>query len=133
MRPARPAFAAWLYLTRASRAVAAAISFSAGASKVAASPIACGNTVANPPPATPCSASDHRLYSGTFSRGMARVRLTIWDAFSSSVMRATRSSTRSSTGRAGSWKGKDAGWAWSTNGTHDERGREDGEETTSPE
>ena len=111
MRPARPAFAAWLYLTRASRAIATAISSSRGASNVAESPIACGNTVAKPPPATPCSASDHRLYSGTPSRGMARVRLTIWDAFSSSVMRATRSFTRSATGRDASWNGKDAGWA----------------------
>ena len=111
MRPARPAFAAWLYLTRASRAVAWAISCSVGASKVAASPIACGKTVANPPPATPCSASDQMLYSGTPSRGMARVRFTIWDAFSSRVMRETRSSMRSSTGSVRSWNGNDGGCA----------------------
>ena len=61
--------------------------------------MACGKTVAKPPPATPCSASDQMLYSGTFSRGMARVRLTSCDAFSSSVMRETRSSTRLSIGQ----------------------------------
>ena len=118
IRPARPARAAWLYLTRASRAVAAAISWSVFASKVAASPIACGKTVAKPPPATPCSASDQMLYSGTFSRGMARVRLTSWDAFSSSVMRATRSSTRWSIGSAGSWNGNAGGCAWSSEAAH---------------
>ena len=35
-------------------------------SHVAASPIACGNTVASPERATPCSASFHQLYAGTF-------------------------------------------------------------------
>ena len=107
MRPARPALAAWLYLTRASRPVASAICFSSGASKVAARPMACGNTVAMPGPATPCSASDQMLYSATLSRGMARVRLTICDAFSSRVMRATRSSMRFSIGRLASWKGNE--------------------------
>ena len=68
--------------------------------------MACGKTVANPPPATPWSASDQMLYSGTPSRGMARVRLTIWDAFSSRVMRETRSSMRLSMGSVPSWNGR---------------------------
>ena len=38
---------------------------------------------------------------------MARVRFTIWDAFSSRVMRETRSSMRLSMGSVRSWNGND--------------------------
>ena len=61
---------------------------------MAASPIGSGNTVAVPARATPCKASFHQSYSGICSRGIARDGFTSCDAFSSSVIRETRSSTR---------------------------------------
>src|SRR2546430_8309391 len=53
-------------------------------SQVAASPIACGNDVANPERATPCSASFHQLYRGMPSRLIASATSCICETFSSS-------------------------------------------------
>lgn len=60
-------------------------------SKIAARPIACGNTVAVPARATPCRDSFHQLYAGMPSRGMAGESKRSWEAFSSSVICATSS------------------------------------------
>jgi beta-glucosidase-like glycosyl hydrolase len=48
----------------------AAILPTRGGSKAAASPMACGNTVAIPALPTPCSPSFHQLYSGIWRRGI---------------------------------------------------------------
>src|SRR5438132_1108064 len=74
-------------------------------SQVAARPIACGNTVAVPERATPCSASFHQLYCGMPSRSIAGATSFICETFSSRVMRLTRSCTRTSNGRASFWYG----------------------------
>ena len=81
-------------LARASVLIVVAMRWTSGSSKVAARPMACGNTVAMPWFATPWSASLHQLYAGTWRRGMAADVLLNCVAFSSTVMRETRSSTR---------------------------------------
>src|SRR5580658_7959648 len=78
-------------------------------SQLAASPMACGNTVASPARATPCSASFQKSYAAMFSRGIAGAPFwprpwkpsCICRTFSSSVMRETRSAARCSAGRSG--------------------------------
>src|SRR5438477_395925 len=70
-------------------------------SHVAAKPMACGNTVAVPARATPCSPSFHQLYSGIPSRGTPSAVCPICETFSSSVIRDTRSAARCSTLSAG--------------------------------
>ena len=76
-------------------------------SQVAAMPIACGKTVANPARATPCRASLHQSYSVIPSRWMAGAWFCICPIFSFSVIRETRSLTRALSGSAGSWNGRD--------------------------
>src|SRR5579884_257280 len=71
-----------------------------GTSNVAASPIGSGNSVV-PSAATPCSASLHQSYAGTLRRGIARAWFTSCDAFSSSVIRCTKSVARCSGDRLG--------------------------------
>ena len=68
---------------------------------MAASPIACGNTVAYPSRAAPCNPSLHQLYEGIPRREIGDASCTICETFSSSVMRETRSLTRSSMGSEG--------------------------------
>src|SRR5882672_9197064 len=75
--------------------IAVAISWIRGVSKVAASPTGSGNSVV-PSTATPCKASLHQSYAGTFRRGIARDWFTSWEAFSWRVMRCTKSAARSS-------------------------------------
>jgi hypothetical protein len=65
--------------------------------------MACGNTVAPPARATPCSASFHQSYAGKPRRSIAGAAFCICAAFSSSVIRDTRSAARSSKLRCVSW------------------------------
>ncbi len=74
-------------------------------SQVAAMPIACGKTVANPARATPCRASLHQSYSVIPNRWMAGAWFCICPIFSFSVIRETRSLTRALSGSAGSRNG----------------------------
>uniref|UniRef100_A0A804PN81 Uncharacterized protein n=1 Tax=Zea mays TaxID=4577 RepID=A0A804PN81_MAIZE len=53
----------------------------------------------------PCSASDHHLYAGTPSRGMAGDWSPSCEIFSATVIRETRSSTRRSMGSPASQNG----------------------------
>ena len=55
-----------LYFALASVAIISPIFSNSSSSNVAASPIACGNTVAVPALATPCNPSFHQLYIGMF-------------------------------------------------------------------
>ncbi len=50
--------------------IVSATSSKRSSSKVAAKPIACGNTVATPARATPCKASFHQLYALTPNRSI---------------------------------------------------------------
>ena len=89
-------------MARASSEMTTAISWTSGASNVAAIPIACGKTVATPARATPWSASFHHSYRGTPRRGIAAAWFVSWETFSSTVMRETRSRARASKERPGS-------------------------------
>ena len=80
-----------LYFARASVLMTLATISWKSSSKIAARPIACGNTVAVPARATPCRDSFHQLYAGMPSRGMAGESKRSWEAFSSSVICATSS------------------------------------------
>ena len=64
-----------------------------------------GNTVAKPLRPTPCSASFHHSNRGTPNRSMAGEPFIISFAFSSSVSRFIKSSTRCSFERLVFWKG----------------------------
>src|SRR5665213_1065069 len=82
------------FFARASVEITVAVSCISGASHVAASPIACGNTVAYPDRAIPCSPSLHQSYSGISSRGIATAWFCICDTFSGSVIFATSAAAR---------------------------------------
>src|SRR5689334_8531872 len=80
-------------------------------SNVAARATGSGNSVV-PLLATPCSASLHQLYAGTFNLGIARDWFVNCVTFSSTVMRCTRSAARCSAGNAGfRYAGGAAFWA----------------------
>src|SRR6266704_2545649 len=98
-----------LHLARASVEITSATRWTRSVSHVAARPMAWGKTVAFPARATPCRPSFHQLYTGMPRRGMAGATSCICEAFSSRVMRETRSFTRSSRGRLGSRYGAAAG------------------------
>ncbi len=85
-----------LYFARNSVAIACASRWSNASSNVAANPIACGNTVATPARATPCSPSFHQLYSGTPSRGIPSAVCPNCETFSSKVIAWTNKPARSS-------------------------------------
>src|SRR6201986_2028864 len=104
------------YLARNSVLITSGTSWINGASKVAARPIACGNTVAIPARATPCRPSFHQLYSGTPRRGIAGAVWPTCAAFSSSVRRETKSFTRCSVGSFGFLYCASAGGAASSDG-----------------
>ena len=57
--------------------------------------MACGNTVAIPERAAPCSASFHQLKYWMPSRSILAAPNSIWEAHSSTVIRETISSARS--------------------------------------
>ena len=61
LSPDQQRSAAARFMTRASVEIATPMSWTSAGSNVAANPIACGNTVAMPLRATPCSASFHQL------------------------------------------------------------------------
>src|SRR6266705_6273209 len=98
-----------LHLARASVEITSATRWTRSVSHVAARPMAWGKTVAFPARATPCRPLFHQLYTGMPRRGMACATSCICEAFSSRVMRETRSFTRSSRGRLGSRYGAAAG------------------------
>src|SRR5690242_14711238 len=74
-----------LYFALASVEIAFATSRSKSLLKLAAIPIACGNTVAFPALATPCKPSFHQLYAGIPRRGTALLLYPNKETFSSSV------------------------------------------------
>ena len=77
-----------VFFARASSEIAVATRSMRSPSHVAARPIACGNTVARPARATPCSASFHQGNFGMPSRSTGAARSIISETFSSSVSAA---------------------------------------------
>src|SRR5688572_7501373 len=76
-----------LYLALASVEITSATSCIRLSLKVAAMPMACGKTVANPALATPCKDSFHQLYGGIPSLATPGLAFPVSDIFSSSVNR----------------------------------------------
>jgi hypothetical protein len=81
------------------------VSSTAWSSKVAANPMACGNTVAFPALATPCRASFHQSYLGIPNRSLAGESFIIREIFSSVVNRDNKSSALAAAGREGFFQG----------------------------
>ena len=83
-----------LYFALASSAMTSPISFIISTSHAAAIPIACGNTVAVPALATPCTPSFHQLYAGIPNRSMAGASNLSCPIISAIVICSTNASAR---------------------------------------